>query len=84
MSQAFTSAEAAHKEAISVSLSIQTLLDAVERGQTITADDLRIMRRDIGVLRCAVALTFHAVAHQSDERRDLPRVRPLLVEASHA
>lgn len=81
MTQAYEAAKAAHDEVERLTLTIQKLRDAARSGQAITEHDLHILNVDCRVLSVAVAKAFHAVAHQSNERRDQPRVRSLLVEA---
>jgi hypothetical protein len=62
-------AQAANNEAVRISASVQQLLDALERGQAITSGDLKMLRTDCGVLRYAVARTFHAISSEEKHRR---------------
>ena len=62
-------AETAHGEVSRLTLTIQQLLDAVRRGQTITAHDMEVLHVDCRVLAVSVAKVFHAVARVPRERR---------------
>jgi hypothetical protein len=73
---AYQAAETAHGEVSRLTLTIQQLLDAVRRGQTITVHDMEVLHVDCRVLAVSVAQTFHAIAHVPHERRAL--------EADHA
>lgn len=69
MTSAILNAEAAHGEAKRLNVSIQTLIDAVGAGCTVTLADLHFLHKDCSVLCYAVARTFHAVKQEEKHRR---------------
>jgi hypothetical protein len=62
-------AEAANNEVVRLSATVQQLLDALERGAVITEADLKMLRTDCGVLRYAVARTYHSISSEQRYRR---------------
>jgi hypothetical protein len=62
-------AEAANNEVVRLSATVQELIDALAVGKVITAADLMVLRTDCGVLRYAVARTFHSISSEQRYRR---------------
>jgi hypothetical protein len=62
-------AEAANNEVVRLSATLQELIDALAAGSVITEADLKMLRTDCGVLRYAVARTFHSISSEQRYRR---------------